>query len=243
MAPRESAVSEAPAAAPAAAAPAVAIGVEGLRKSFRLGAEELVALEGVSLVIREGEFVSLVGPSGCSKSTVLNVVAGLIAVSGGRVAVKGQPVAGPRRGDYAAKAEELLRLVGLERFLCRYPFELSGGTQQRVAICRMLLCDSVVLLMDEPCSALDEMSREYLNLEHLRIWDEHRKTVIFVTHNIGEAVFLSDPVVVMSARPGRIAAVIDIGLPRPRSRETLLSDAFFGRVTAVRKALDDGGQR
>jgi NitT/TauT family transport system ATP-binding protein len=152
-------------------------------------------------------------------------------------------VFGLDRGDYATKAHALLNLVGLDAFAHRYPFELSGGMQQRVAICRMLLYDPAVLLMDEPFSALDEMSREFMNLELLRIWEELRKTVLFVTHNIGEAVFLSDRVVVMSPRPARISRVVTIDLPRPRSKATLESDTFFHHVTAIRKVLDEPRSR
>lgn len=151
-------------------------------------------------------------------------------------------VFGLRRRDLLEKALGLLKLVGLRDFAQRFPFELSGGMQQRVAICRMLLCDPQVLLMDEPFSALDELSREYLNLELLRIWEEHRKTVVFVTHNIGEAVFLSDRVVVMSSRPGQIARIVPINLRRPRSKATLLSEDFFHAVTDVRRVLDATAQ-
>ena len=114
---------------------------------------------------------------------------------------------------------------------------------QLIAICRMLLYDPAVLLMDEPFSALDEMSREFMNLELLRIWEELRKTVVFVTHNVGEAVFLSDQVVVMSPRPGRISRIVPIDLPRPRSKATLASEAFFHCVTTVRMILDEHGRR
>ncbi len=146
-------------------------------------------------------------------------------------------VFGLDRRQYADQAHKLLDLVGLSAFARRYPFELSGGMQQRVAICRMLLCDPVVLLMDEPFSALDEMTREYLNMELLRIWQDRRKTVVFVTHNIGEAVLLSDRIAVMSASPGRLKQVVAIDLPRPRSKATLVDPAYFRHVARIRSIL------
>jgi NitT/TauT family transport system ATP-binding protein len=143
-------------------------------------------------------------------------------------------VFGLSRREYIDRARLLLDLVGLGPFIDRYPNELSGGMQQRVAICRMLLCDPDVLLMDEPFSALDEMTREFLNMELLRIWQERRKTVVFVTHNIGEAVLLSDRIGVMSVRPGRLLQVIDIDLPRPRTKATLVDPQYFRQVARVR---------
>ncbi|HEY7244801.1 MAG TPA: ABC transporter ATP-binding protein [Xanthobacteraceae bacterium] len=146
-------------------------------------------------------------------------------------------VFGLDRRQYTEQAHKLLDLVGLSAFARRYPFELSGGMQQRVAICRMLLCDPVVLLMDEPFSALDEMTREYLNMELLRIWQDRRKTVVFVTHNIGEAVLLSDRIGVMAASPGRLKQVVAIDLPRPRSKATLVDPAYFRQVARIRSIL------
>jgi len=146
-------------------------------------------------------------------------------------------VFGLNRREYSEQALKLLDLVGLSAFARRYPFELSGGMQQRVAICRMLLCDPVVLLMDEPFSALDEMTREYLNMELLRIWQDRRKTVVFVTHNIGEAVLLSDRIAIMAASPGQLKQVAAIDLPRPRSKATLVDPTYFHQVARIRSIL------
>jgi NitT/TauT family transport system ATP-binding protein len=136
-----------------------------------------------------------------------------------------------------ARAKEMLELVELGDFLGHYPFQLSGGMQQRVAIARALAFEPAILLMDEPFGALDEMTRERMNSEVLRIWERTGTTVIFVTHSIPEAVFLSSRVVVMSARPGRITKVIDVDLPRPRNEDTRETRRYFELVTEVREAL------
>jgi NitT/TauT family transport system ATP-binding protein len=139
--------------------------------------------------------------------------------------------------DRAAKARAMLDLVELADFAGQRPWQLSGGMQQRVAIARALALDPAILLMDEPFGALDEMTRERMNLELHRVWETTGTTVIFVTHSIPEAVFLSSRVVVMSARPGRISAVIDVDLPRVRNVETREADRYFQLVTEVREAL------
>jgi NitT/TauT family transport system ATP-binding protein len=146
-------------------------------------------------------------------------------------------VNGTPKAERARRAEDNLRLVELTDFAGHYPWQLSGGMQQRVAIARALAVDPAILLMDEPFGALDEMTRERMNLELLKIWERTKTTVMFVTHSIAEAVFLSTRVVVMSPRPGRISAIIDIDLPRERTVDTREMDAYFRLVTEVREAL------
>jgi len=140
-----------------------------------------------------------------------------------------------------ARAREMLELVELGEFLNHHPYQLSGGMQQRVAIARALAFQPAILLMDEPFGALDEMTRERMNGEVLRIWEQTGTTILFVTHSIPEAVFLSSRVVVMSARPGRITKVIEVDLPRPRNEDTRETRRYFELVTDVREALRRGG--
>ena len=142
---------------------------------------------------------------------------------------------GRRRDDYRSRALDLLRTTGLAEFAEKYPAELSGGMQQRASLCRALILDPPILLMDEPFGALDAMTRDEMNLELLRVWGEasgpreQRKTILFVTHSIPEAVFLADRVVVMTPRPGRVARVVDVALPRPRTMAQR-ADPAFGRL-------------
>ena len=140
--------------------------------------------------------------------------------------------------DYESRAVELLEMTGLAEFRENVPTELSGGMQQRVAICRALIHNPSLLLMDEPFSALDAMTRDYMNQELLRIWQEFRKTVLFVTHSIREAVYLSDRVFVMSPRPAMISRVVDIALPRPRQLEIEETPEFNKYVADLRKSIE-----
>jgi len=154
-------------------------------------------------------------------------------------------LAGLERARYRERAEHLLRLVGLDGFADRLPRELSGGMQQRAAICRALLLDPPLLLMDEPFGALDAMTRDEMNLELLRVWGEgaarDRKTIVFVTHSIPEAVFLADRVVVMSPRPGRVARVVDVPLPRPRTPATRAAPQFGALSLEIHETLVSAG--
>jgi NitT/TauT family transport system ATP-binding protein len=211
-----------------------------------------VAVSGVNLVISKGEFVCLVGHSGCGKTTVLRAAAGLLPPTSGEIMLNDEKISGPGRDrcmvfqEYglfpwctaldnvayglkiagASKAErhrvahDLLRRVGLPDYAQHYPGELSGGMRQRVAIARALAVDPEVLLMDEPFGALDAQTRSELQTELLRIWAQSRKTTIFITHSIEEAVYLADRVVVMASHPGRIVAEFRIDLERPRDKQS-----------------------
>ena len=217
--------------------------VEAVSKEFPgvRGGAPTRALERTDLVIEENDFIALLGPSGCGKSTLLRIVAGLEIPSTGRVLLGGAPVErpGPDRGmvfqSYTlfpwltvrenirfgarateAKADELIARVGLRGFEHHYPKMLSGGMQQRTALARALANDPKILLLDEPFGALDNQTRALMQELLLGIWEADRKTVLFVTHDIDEAIFMAGKVAVMSARPGRIKAMIDIDLPHPR---------------------------
>jgi NitT/TauT family transport system ATP-binding protein len=244
-----------------------AIRVDGVAHIYEsLDGSEVPALAGISLDIRDREFVAVVGPSGCGKSTLLRILAGLIAPSQGAVTIGGVKVVEPRqdvgivfqtptllpwmnvtdnvlfplslsRGIDAAgreAAQDLLNLAGLAGFEQKAPRELSGGMQQRVAICRALVTNPSVLLMDEPFGALDALTREEMSLELLRICQEHPKTIYFVTHSVSEAVLLADRVVVISARPGTIADIVPIDLPRPRSFDFVELPEFLRSAKRIR---------
>jgi NitT/TauT family transport system ATP-binding protein len=232
------------------------LSVRDLRKVFDGRAGEVVALDGVDFEIAEKEFVTVIGTSGCGKSTLLSIIAGLEEETEGVVLVDGDYVIAPGRdrgvvfqsytlfpwltaqknvefalrGSGAERAEvarEHLDLVGLDRFADAYPSQLSGGMRQRVAIARALSYKPEVLLMDEPFGALDAQTRQLMQELLTKIWEEHRLTVMFVTHDIDEAVFLSDRVLVMTARPGKIKEDLPIVIERPRTFEVFSAPEFF----------------
>jgi len=147
-------------------------------------------------------------------------------------------IMGVPKKERTARINQMLELVNLQDFGDKYPFELSGGMQQRVGIARALALNPEFLLMDEPFSALDEFTREKLNEDLLGIWSKTKKTVIFVTHNIPESVFLSDRVVVLSPHPGRITAIVDIDLPRPRENSIRETPEFYEYVTKIRRSFE-----
>ena len=144
---------------------------------------------------------------------------------------------GKKEKDFGNRAEDLIKLAGLEGFENKYPRELSGGMQQRVAICRALIHDPSLLLMDEPFGALDAMTREEMSFELLRIWEERRKTILFVTHSIPEAILLADRVVVMTPRPGKIERIFEIDLPRPRVYEMEFNERFKALNSEIRSLI------
>jgi len=246
-----------------------AIGIAGLRKEYLSGPTRVLALDNINLRITPGEFVCIVGPSGCGKSTLLRILAGLTAPSGGTIKVDapgwavenamvfqesglfpwmsveanvgfGLMTRGVGTEEAAARVEAALKLVGLTRFRRHYPHQLSGGMRQRSAIARAFVTDPGMLLMDEPLAALDAQNRIILQAELVRIWEQTRKTVIYVTHSIDEALLLGDRTVVMTAQPGRIKQVVDVPFPRPRNLMTLSASAELGRLKLdIWRVLED----
>jgi NitT/TauT family transport system ATP-binding protein len=219
----------------------VAVRVRDVSQTYRGGRSRIQALDQLSLDVREGEFVCLLGASGCGKTTLLNLIAGLYRLQAGEIDVGGRRVAvlfqdpalfpwlsaernvelalrfrGVDRAERRARARELLRLVHLDGFGDRHPHELSGGMRQRVALARALAQEADVLLMDEPFGALDAITRDVLHDELEALWQATGVTILFVTHNVREAVRLGDRVVLLSSRPGRVVAEFPVTIPRPR---------------------------
>jgi NitT/TauT family transport system ATP-binding protein len=246
------------------------IHLAGVRKVYRTGAKEHLAISDATFDVMPGELVALVGPSGCGKSTLLKILAGLHPHDDGEVRIGsadhsfdpardigmvfqaplllkwrrildnillpaeilGLPMAAARE-----RAGGLMAMVGLHGYEDKYPYELSGGMQQRAAIARSLVHDPKLILMDEPFGALDALTREKMNLELLRIWKESGKTIMFVTHGISEAVFLGTRVIVMTAGPARMADNFEITLPHPRTLDMKTHEAFGVYTRRIYKLL------
>ncbi|MDX1932365.1 MAG: ABC transporter ATP-binding protein [Capsulimonadales bacterium] len=247
----------------------MAIRIDRVTRAFG----ETVALSEISLTIPDGQFVSLVGPSGCGKSTLLAIIAGLDPATTGRVEVGSTPgvvfqepalfpwrnirdnvafgpeMQGVKKAERYSRADAALRMVHLTRFAHAFPHQLSGGMRQRAAIARALVSDPAVLLMDEPFAALDAQTRTLLQAELLTVWERTRKTVVFVTHALDEALYLSDRIILMSARPGRVLADLTVDAPRPRdpqadpalaSLRAHLLALLSAEVEALARAEHDG---
>ena len=240
------------------------VAIRGLGMTFTTPDKRVEVLRGIDLEVKEGEFVCVLGPSGCGKSTLLNVVAGFLRPSEGEVRIDGELVTAPNprrifvfqeRGVFpwltvegnigfglwrlgeAERRERVahyVALVGLQGFERAYPQELSGGMKQRVEVARAFAVDPDVLYLDEPFGALDSITRLQMRRELLRIWEREKKTVLFVTHDIEESVQLADRVVVMTARPGRVQRIVEVGIEHPRDlsdpRYIARRDEIFGEI-------------
>lgn len=223
--------------------------INQLNKSFGRSKNIVHALKDIELAIEEGELVTIIGPSGCGKSTLLRIIAGLDGEYTGKVMLAGEAIKGPGidKGfifqehrlfpwltvekniasdlslsdkDVRRRVDELIELVKLKGFEKAYPKELSGGMAQRVAIARALLRNPKILLLDEPFGALDAFTRAHMQEVLLEIWRANKTTMIFVTHDIDEAVFLANRVIILKPRPGEISAVVPVELPYPRQKAT-----------------------
>src|SRR5660397_83897 len=232
------------------------IGVEGVSKAYGQGKERVSALVDVSLEVEPGELFAIVGPSGCGKSTLLDLIAGFASPDAGRVLIfqehgllpwrsalanveLGLEVQGVSRVDRRRKAREWLRLMGLEDFSHKKAHELSGGMRQRVNIARALAVDPEILLMDEPFGAVDALTRLRLQDELLSLRRKGEKTIVLVTHDIEEALYLGDRVAVMTERPGRLSTVIRVELSEPRNRTSTEFMRLRERVMEEFRLLPD----
>ncbi len=241
--------------------------VRGATKVYETKSGDVHALQDVDLTVNQGEFISVVGPSGCGKTTLLWSIAGLHRLSSGTIALGDETIEKPHHSigmmfqsanllpwrtiqqniefpfeirketPDRSKIEGLLNRVGLGGFGGKMPKELSGGMQQRASIVRALSSDPDVLLMDEPFGALDAFTRDEMNLLMEEIWEETQKTIMLITHSIQEAVFLSNKVYVMSARPGRMHKVYNVPFPRPRDLKLMESREFFDLVNEIKAEI------
>jgi len=244
---------------------------EDICMAFDAKGETIVALEDVGLTVESGEFATIVGPTGCGKTTFLRVACGLLRPTSGSIifdggdnrrpgmvfqednllpwrtlidnVAYGLQIRGQSRQARREIAQEYIDLVGLRGFENRYPYELSGGMKQRANLARGLAIDPPVLLMDEPFASLDAQTREFMQLELLTIWERTRKTVLFITHQIDEAVYLADRVIVFSGRPGKVKAEFKIDMPRPRSLDVKRSPQFVKYMDDIWKLLRDEVKR
>lgn len=246
------------------------LSVDAATKVYRTVSGNLLALDRCTFDVEANEVVSIVGPSGCGKTTLLWCMSGLHGLSGGTIALDGRPITGPHpdigivfqeanllpwrnldaninfpfeiKGTAPDRAwiRHLLHRVGLEGFGGKFPRELSGGMQQRAAIVRALSLKPSVLLMDEPFGALDSFTRDEMNRLVEEIWLDAPTTIVFITHSIEEAIFLSDRVVVLSPRPGRVAREYRVPFPRPRSFEIMATKEVFDLTNAIKLEIVGG---
>ncbi len=242
-----------------------------ISKTFVRRRQAVEVLRDVTIDIEASHFVSIVGASGCGKTTFLRIIDGLISPTSGEILIDGSPVAGPgldrafvfqqdalfpwrtvidnvifglevqrkSKRESTERAMEFIQLVGLSGFEYHFPHELSGGMRQRANLARALTVDPQVLLMDEPFASLDAQTREIMQSELLRIWRSNRRTVLFITHQIDEAVYLADKVIVMTARPGRIKAILDVDIPRPRQLSVKRTPRFLELVDEIWKMIEE----
>ncbi len=252
---------------------AARLSLKGVEKTFSSRAGTVHALADINLSLDDGEFVSVVGASGCGKSTLLRIVAGLEPASGGELVLDNAPLLGPGKDrgmvfqqytlypwlsaqdnvefglrhlpkkQRADVARRFLDVVGLVDFARSYPFQLSGGMQQRVAIARALALKPSILLMDEPFGALDAQTRSLMQELLLSIWERDRLSVLFVTHDIDEAIFLADRICVLATKPGRVRELIDVPLPRPRDFSQQMGRDFLQLKQHVRGLIHDEAAR
>jgi NitT/TauT family transport system ATP-binding protein len=252
------------------------VAIRDVSLTYGQGVDGILAVQGLTLNVAKGDFVAVVGPSGCGKSSLMKLVTGLVAPTGGEIRVDGSKVTRPiqgvgmafqnstlmpwrttldnimlpfeivephkrrlrkERAKYVAQAEQLLATVGLRAFGRKFPWELSGGMQQRANLCRALVHEPDLLMLDEPFGALDAFTREELWAVMQNLWLQKHFTAMLVTHDLREAVYLSDTVFVISHRPGRVIYQEKVNLPRPRTLETTFEPGFIDVVHRLRERI------